>query len=785
MITRIKSCFRSRHKIGKLFALFTISSVSFLQGQTEVLVDTFQNGYIGQPVFGSDTYYTSPAPFWRYTAATAMDGNSAYIAVDESDWFNQYMHFNGVDDILSMTWIHRDGGYLLLDPGKPFQIEFDLLNVTGEAHDGPLSVVYLIDERYANMGANALYIPGYQLEVKITGDDSVHYRIRHKTTIVETVPGSEGTATVASGVLSTQANVPGRPVHFALKVFQNHHQLFIDGDQVLDLHIDPLPQNGLHQDLTYVQLWDRLWIGESQEFGMDNIKILTFEDIPFVPGSEVYWANTSMIRTSETDGGTPRIVRSGFARGIGVAVDPVNEKLYWTDGDGGNIFRSDLTGEGEETIYSGSGSTQGIAVNPETGKIFWNEYSGGLFMADLDGSNPTQIINIADYGVPHGAAEVVIDRATQAIYWVEVYSGTLVRLQPDGSGAEILGTLGADAYGIAVDSEKNRVYYTVFSEGTLNSFDLVSQTSTLIRGELAQPLGVDITVDGTGLFWAERGEGKITRARLDDNAKIIAAEALRVGEDSPFYIVLMDTAVAPDVPPPFLGFLNGDFEADPFDKDWSVNIGGGVRPVAGIAPNSDTAVFIENDGKSRLIQYFPQWVPLRPAAAGASVPEVIHPDTGQTRSEYMTSFGPKWRFGFYVAAETLEKDGDRSLNLILGHLPDADFVNPNIPTINFRIIGTGALQAYAEFPEEEKGWKEVFPAGTFESSDLVDGEFVDPSVFYIQFDGDYSTEDPYYVVSIGRAGEDNFFAVSNEMRAWQYGIPTAGSGIAMVHFHGF
>src|SRR5690625_7440034 len=98
----------------------------------------------------------NPFRFILYISVIAMYGNIAYIAVDESDWFNQYMHFNGVDDILSMTWIHRDGGYLLLDPGKPFQIEFDLLNVTGEAHDGPLSVVYLIDERYANMGANEI-----------------------------------------------------------------------------------------------------------------------------------------------------------------------------------------------------------------------------------------------------------------------------------------------------------------------------------------------------------------------------------------------------------------------------------------------------------------------------------------------------------------------------------------------------------------------------------------------------------------------------------------------------
>ncbi|HLS28600.1 MAG TPA: hypothetical protein VK041_08105, partial [Opitutales bacterium] len=266
---------------------------------------------------------------------------------------------------------------------------------------------------------------------------------------------------------------------------------------------------------------------------------------------------------------------------------------------------------------------------------------------------------------------------------------------------------------------------------------------------------------------------------------IIAAEALRVGEDSPFYIALMDTTVAPDVPPPFLGFLNGDFEADPFDNNWSVNIGGGIVPTAGFAPGSDTAAFITNDGKSRLIQYFPQWIPLLPAASGPWLPPTTHPDTGQSRFEYMTSIGPKWQFGFYTAASTLEEDGDRSLNLILGHLPEHDFTNPNVPTINFRIIGTGGMQAFNDSGSDGAGWQDVFPAGTFEASEFIDGEFVDPSVFYLQFDGDYSTDDPYYVVSIRRVDDEEFFAVSPPMRSWQYGAPAAGSGIAMVHFHGF
>src|SRR5690606_15398124 len=105
-----------------------------------------------------------------------------------------------------------------------------------------------------------------------------------------------------------------------------------------------------------------------------------------------------------------------------------------------------------------------------------------------------------------------------------------------------------------------------------------------------------------------------------------------------------------------------------------------------------------------------------------------------------------------------------------------------IPQINFRINGEGGADIYDLVAPV--GWRNIFPAGTFEHSEVVDGVFQNPTVYYIQFDGDYSSEDPHYSVAVWKVGQSEPIAVSSTIRYWQYQPPSAGSGIVMLQFPG-
>lgn len=810
-----------------------------------------------------------------------------------------------------------------------------------------------------------------------------------------------------------------------LEFFQNEQSLYIDGVEQFTVDIDPLPQNMLFGNGFWVQIWS----SAGQARGMDNILLQELEApepepwTPVEPG-EVYWVNTTTVRTSESNGGDPRTVAEGYGRIIGVAVDSVNETVYWTDA--GDIFRSDLSGANAARIYDGDGSTQAIAVDPVRGKIYWTEWATGLYSADLDGQGVTPLLDLDDYGQATGSGAVTIDPVTGRVYWAEVIAGTVVRLDANGGGAATVATLGANTYGLAVDGESGRLYYTVFgAEGSLNYYDLVSGETTEVLSGLKEPLGVALTAANNGIFWAERTGGKISRAFLNENGEIEGSiNTIRIGEISPFGLAVTSDATGPVPPPakrrlfvydgfeynardlvgqdgglgwagpwvesqevngpypfalaaspgltfgdlqaaggkaeisngrrafrtidtaginpeqldtngnlgvpgtsvwasfvvegltasptdgfwgisffrgdaetlffgksattdklrlsgqgqpaqefmdsplsptdkhfiilrfdfvdngndvvtlfadldpmartpsdddargtfsaadfsfnrirlannggpggtfdeirigatwadvtpvPFRGLVNGDLEDEPFTRGWSVNVGAKEHP--GIVPGSGKAAFVPSGGATenpiRLIQFFPQWIELTGDPLPAN-PSPVDPVTGGRTADHFIPTGPQWQLGFHAAVGAPENGGDRSLNLLLGHAPSAAYNVANLPVINFRITGDGSGQVYNNSnPAFSTGWHVILPAGTFEASEHADDAFIDPSVYYLQFDGDYSTEQPSYTVSVRRAGEDDFFAVSDAASYWQYEVPPAGSGITMVHFHGY
>src|SRR5690625_209294 len=170
MLKTIASCcsfVRGRTKIAA-FAFLSVACAQAAHAQVDLLIDDFQSGFDGQNIQGTSRYFSSPIPRWYYSTAHAPDASGGHIAIDESDWVNQYLLFDGSANTWSLTWIDIDSGQpLTLDPASPFRIEFDYLNVTGAQEMGSLVLSYLLDNRWTNMGAgNTIYPVGYRLHLR-------------------------------------------------------------------------------------------------------------------------------------------------------------------------------------------------------------------------------------------------------------------------------------------------------------------------------------------------------------------------------------------------------------------------------------------------------------------------------------------------------------------------------------------------------------------------------------------------------------------------------------------
>ncbi|WP_052028791.1 DUF4347 domain-containing protein [Rhodopirellula baltica] len=137
-----------------------------------------------------------------------------------------------------------------------------------------------------------------------------------------------------------------------------------------------------------------------------NLTIPDDIELDLVNG-HVYWSDELTLEINRMDlDGSNRVTVISSDKGVrGIAIDSVNNKLYYAVGaySNGEIRRADLDGSNRETLIdSGLDGPNGIEVDPASGKIYWAD-SGlpQISMADLDGSNVTNL-GIAGLQQPHG-----------------------------------------------------------------------------------------------------------------------------------------------------------------------------------------------------------------------------------------------------------------------------------------------------------------------------------------------------------------------------------------------
>ncbi|QSE96325.1 PKD domain-containing protein [Fulvivirga lutea] len=104
-----------------------------------------------------------------------------------------------------------------------------------------------------------------------------------------------------------------------------------------------------------------------------------------------------------TDGsGVTRIIDyNAGGYGYGIAVDKVNEKIYFDDTDTGNILMANLDGSGIQTVIATGNRVYGLVVDNTNGKLYYSERnSGSVFMINLDGSDKVTLSS--DFNDPRG-----------------------------------------------------------------------------------------------------------------------------------------------------------------------------------------------------------------------------------------------------------------------------------------------------------------------------------------------------------------------------------------------
>jgi hypothetical protein len=205
----------------------------------------------------------------------------------------------------------------------------------------------------------------------------------------------------------------------------------------------------------------------------------------------------------------------------GIAVDPVNGKIYY--GDGLSIAQMNLDGTSPTTLIPLSSAPGDIEVDPVAGKIYFSTLfspsTNGIFSANLDGTSITPIHTNASLALAMAPTTVTVndvfnlsvDPSAGLLYWTADDGSVAGKIglnisSTGGAGISQLfvGTGAADSIDhMDIDFEAANVYYTVSggTDGIRRSTLHGAGVTTLVSG-IGRPsaLALDLTNDEMFFF---------------------------------------------------------------------------------------------------------------------------------------------------------------------------------------------------------------------------------------------------------------------------------------------
>ena len=188
-----------------------------------------------------------------------------------------------------------------------------------------------------------------------------------------------------------------------------------------------------------------------------------------VGGGKVYWTEKTgesggTINSANLNGSGVTELASILAVPMGIAVDAVNSKLYWTNSRG-RIQSANLDGSGIKNVMQNLSDPSDIAL--AGGNAYWTEATGVKFV-NLKGQK--QVRNISTGMDTPGSLAI----AGGKVYWTEKTGesgGTINSANLNGTGAKRLASIQAAPSGIAVDTARSKLYWTN-SRGRVQSANL-------------------------------------------------------------------------------------------------------------------------------------------------------------------------------------------------------------------------------------------------------------------------------------------------------------------------
>ena len=219
--------------------------------------------------------------------------------------------------------------------------------------------------------------------------------------------------------------------------------------------------------------------------------------------------------------------------GVGLAYDDANSKVYFSDfedSSNGKIWRVNLDGSGLEELAAGIIDPYGIALDKVNNKIYWTDDEGNISRANLDGSSAEiGIVNIEGGWM----RAIDLDVANNKMYFYEVYDENLYVADLDGSNASVL-IAGVYGYALKVDAVNGKIYFDDQNSDAVMMANIDGSGMVEFNATPTRIYGIDVDTEEGSVYWSRRTSGELMKANLDGSSP----ESLISGLGSPRGIFL-------------------------------------------------------------------------------------------------------------------------------------------------------------------------------------------------------------------------------------------------------